>query len=399
LRVGILTTHAPHPATSGGRIRLASFVHALALDHDVRLLVLSSMQPESVDATRSQGVELAHLAYPAWDERSLPDRLRHDVASIIRRSVPTFEAVNTADSRRLISWLGDGADVAIIDTTSLARFGRLLRGQFPSLKIILNTHNIESGLYESLAAQGGIARRVHRRIAAATTRRLEGALDRYADLVLAVSEGERQQLEQMSAGRVPVAVAPNAVDTDHVRALPPATARNLILCGAMNYEPNTEGAQWFIRNVLPQIHQSAPDAKLLVVGRSPPPWLRSLAGPSIEVAADVPDVRPYYARSAVAVVPLLRGGGTRLKILEALALGRPVVSTSIGADGLAPTSAIDIVDSPLQFADAVIRILRSSASATEHIGEGMRYVEQRYSWHALRDVLGDILAKDLRADS
>jgi glycosyltransferase involved in cell wall biosynthesis len=187
-------------------------------------------------------------------------------------------------------------------------------------------------------------------------------------------------------GDTPIRVVPNGVDTEFFRLGTEAERPlELLFTGAMNYAPNADGVAHFCAEILPRIRAVVPDVSLSVVGRDPPPRIQSLARGGVTITGTVPDVRPWMNRAAVFVVPLRVGGGTRLKILEALASGRAVVSTSLGCEGLDVKHGDNILvaDTPAAFADAVVRCLRDPGLRRELGARGRALVEQRYRWDAI----------------
>jgi glycosyltransferase involved in cell wall biosynthesis len=172
----------------------------------------------------------------------------------------------------------------------------------------------------------------------------------------------------------------------------------VVFFGLMSYVPNSDGIGHFLQSIWPRIAESMPDARCKIVGGNPPPSLRAMAGPRVEVTGFVPDLRPHLAEAAVVVVPLRLGGGTRLKIVEAMAMGKAIVSTSLGAEGIEaiPERDLLIEDDPTAFADAVIRLL-SDLNLAARIGQSARALAvSRYSWSGaarkLEDFHADILA-------
>jgi polysaccharide biosynthesis protein PslH len=168
----------------------------------------------------------------------------------------------------------------------------------------------------------------------------------------------------------------------------------------MDWLPNEDGMQYFVREILPRIRQVEPDATLSIIGRAPTPAVRRLADDAgIEVTGRVDDVRPHIAAGSVYVVPLRIGGGTRLKIFEAMAMGKAVVSTTIGAEGLPVTSGRNIViaDEPARFAQAVVHMIRDVDERRRIEAEARRIVVDRYDWSAVaqdfEEALGRVVAK------
>jgi glycosyltransferase involved in cell wall biosynthesis len=158
----------------------------------------------------------------------------------------------------------------------------------------------------------------------------------------------------------------------------------------MGYPPNADAVLYFCRDILPLIEREVPDVRLLIVGHAPPQPVRRLADRhNVTVTGSVPDILPYYRQAKVSIVPLRGGGGTRLKILESMALGRPVVSTSIGCEGLDVDDGIhlEIADRPAEFAGSVIRLLREPARREQIATAARRRMEECYDWSIIAEKL------------
>jgi glycosyltransferase involved in cell wall biosynthesis len=190
--------------------------------------------------------------------------------------------------------------------------------------------------------------------------------------------------------RVPeatVELIPNGVDTDHFRPLDPpdpSAAQRIAFTGAMHYPPNVDAALWFAERIWPRLRRQVPELYFEIVGRDPDPSVVALGRrPGVVVTGEVADVRPHIARSRCVVVPLRAGGGTRLKILEAMAMARPVVSTALGAEGLTITPGHDILiaDDPEGFAAHVLDVLGSPERAARLGQASRRLVDTRYRWN------------------
>ncbi len=163
----------------------------------------------------------------------------------------------------------------------------------------------------------------------------------------------------------------------------------------MDYRPNIDAAAYFCREIFPLIKANAPRVELCIAGRNPPEEVLALAGEGIRVTGTVPSLQPYYAQSAVCIVPLRAGGGTRLKILEAMALGRPVVSTSIGCEGLAveDKTNIFIADNPEDFAARTLQLLNEPDTWKRITTNGRSLVERMYDWDVIAERLSETYKK------
>jgi glycosyltransferase involved in cell wall biosynthesis len=226
-------------------------------------------------------------------------------------------------------------------------------------------------------------------------KRYEALVMRQCDAVLAVAEADRATLLGL-APEATIGVVPNGVDTayfssaamasDRVGALA-FSAPTLVFSGTLDFRPNVDAVTWFVREVLPRVRAREPDARLLVVGKRPAPALRRLADEgALLLTGEVSDVRPYLTGAAVYVVPMRIGGGVRLKLLEALALELPVVSTSMGAEGLAGLRAGEhclMADDATDFAEATLRLLGDPALGRRLGAAGRVLACQRYDWSVI----------------
>jgi glycosyltransferase involved in cell wall biosynthesis len=211
-----------------------------------------------------------------------------------------------------------------------------------------------------------------------------------------VSEREHARLRRLAPGYQPVAVVPNGVDlpSHSIRGDAPEPD-SLIFSGALTYSANFDAAAYFLRDIFPRVRAVRPGARLSITGQlDGVPIDRLPAGAGVRFTGYLPDIRPAIARSWVSVVPLREGGGTRLKILESLALGTPVVATSKGAEGLdlLPGRDIVIADSPAEFAAAVAQLLGDPERRAALSRNGRSAVEARYDWRMIGRQLDDFIA-------
>ena len=355
----MVTPILPYPADSGTRIRLARVVGALRRRHDVSLLSLEA--GDAAGAARALGVPVT--VEPAQSRRGLAP---------LGIAPATTAAVWRAAA-------GTRADVVHVQGTFGAAAAALQRRP-PDVPTVIDDGCVYHLSYERAAALAPSAfGRARGRLRAWRLRRFERALARRATAMVAVSEDEARRMRVLAPGRR-VVVAPNGVDVDAVAPSPPGDA--LLFVGLLGYAPNRDAMEWFAREVLPRLGPEAPE--VLVAGRDPGPALEALARAHrrLRLLGFVPDLAPLYARAAVFVNPMRGGGGTRLKMLGAMAAGKAVVSTTIGAEGLAlaPGREVVIADTPAAFADAVRELLKDRGRAAR-VGQAARaLVEARYRW-------------------
>ena len=375
------------PVNTGGRIRSFHMLRELSRRHHVSLLTthapsedpraLASALPEcevvSVPwALAKRGSARFALALMGSWLSPLPVDLYKARVPALRREL----------SRRVA---GDKVDLIVADFLLAAPNV----GYSASSPTVLFAHNVEHVIWQRMRE---VERRGWRRALLALEsrkmRRYESRACARARLTIAVSDADRRLLAA-AAPSARVSAVPTGVDVDYFA--PDGAAEvpdRLVFTGSMDWYPNEDGIQHFIEAVLPRIRREVPRAALTVVGRNPSARLRALAAAAdVEVTGLVDDVRPHMVAAAVYVVPLRVGGGTRLKIFEALSMAKAVVSTTIGAEGLPLTPGRDFLsaDEPAAFADAVVALLRDPARRRAIGAAGRRLVEARYSWPRVVD--------------
>jgi glycosyltransferase involved in cell wall biosynthesis len=257
-------------------------------------------------------------------------------------------------------------------------------GQKPP-PLVVDSHDIEYDLARQFARAGrSLGRRLYAGANWRKLRREELGTYRDADGVyLCSAVDERRLLDQVPGVRT--AVIPNAADVEYYQPHPtdpPPDGRTVVYFGLLSTIPNIDAVVHFVRDIWPRIAEADPEARCKVIGGRPPPSLVALAGPRVELTGFVSDLRPHLAAAAAVVVPLRLGGGTRLKIVEAMAMGKAIVSTTLGAEGIEAVSGrhILIEDEPAAFADAVSRLLAEPGLAAR-IGQSARQLTvERYAW-------------------
>lgn len=402
MRILAVTTKSPYPLNEGRALRTYNLLRELARENEVHLVsfVQTGEDVEGLEAMRafcaSVEAEPLYLDHPRL-------RLLADAAIEPFGDVPLqVVKYRTPGMRRRLARMLERHrfDAVHLDMLHLAAYLPMFEGTVR----VLTEHNVESAL---------LRRRVEaetRPLVRAYLRRQADRLARYearacaaADAVVAVSELDAAQLAAMDPAIRPI-VVPNGVDTDYFRAVPgiePEPGR-MVFVGGFTWFPNLDAIRWFAESTLPRIAAEVPQAKLVVVGRQPDgAAVRALAAdPRIELAGGVDDIRPIVSRASVFVVPLRVGGGTRLKILDALSMGRAIVSTAVGCEGLEvePGRSILVADTPEAFAAETVRALRDRALATRLGTEGRALVERRYDWRVIaRDLDGVYRRRDAAA--
>jgi polysaccharide biosynthesis protein PslH len=387
MRILVISHIVPYPVISGGAVRLYNLLQRIAARHEVWLgLHLST--PEH-DDTVEHMERICNGVVAGWLDRKHP--LMH-VPGLVRYALAgwplEFKFHYSPELARQVRALCATIDFDIvqIEEVSMVRYLEEIPSDVRARRVV-TMHNIESVQYDRIATftHDRMAKlRLH--LYSWMIRRWEPRCAEQFDRCITVSEDDRDLLLAMNP-HASVTVVPNGVDTRFNMLLPPAEAPAILFVGAMDYLPCVDAMLFFCRHILPRIRRELPDVELWIVGSNPLPEIQRLAGDGIHVTGRVPDVRPYYASSAISVVPLRAGGGTRLKILESMALGRPVVSTTIGCEGLDVVDGqhLLVADRPAAFAAHVVQLLSNMVQYQRIRTNARRLVEACYDWDALTD--------------
>jgi len=264
------------------------------------------------------------------------------------------------------------------------------------LMTIIDQHNIEHEILQRTYEQERASlRKWYNWQECQLLKQTEIARCRNADLTLVTSQREQRALQRILPEQM-IEVVPNGVDLDALEQPDgkQESPHQIVFIGTMDYYPNVQATLFFARQCWPRVRARVPDATWQIVGGDPPPEIQKLAYlPGVTVTGRVPDVRPYLAASALAIAPLQIGGGTRLKILEALAMRKAIVSTSLGCEGLAiePGKHLLVADQPAAFVEAVVTLMRHPEQRAALGSAGRSLVETEYSWQQCGKYLLNVL--------
>jgi glycosyltransferase involved in cell wall biosynthesis len=397
MRILVLTPQLPYPPQQGTAIRNYNIIARLAERHELDLLSFVQEGNELLDGSPlSQHCDLVETVRAP--HRSLNQRLLSTVLS----PLPDMALRLWSESyrQRLTSLVQSNRyDVVQIEGIEMAPYGlwlddwRRSEGQMSRPRLVFDNHNAEY-LLQQRVFETDIRRPSHWLGAAYSLvqwrklRRYESRVCRVMDAVVAVSEADAKALRRLVPHLQPV-VIPNGVDLELYASDTPALGlqqRALVFTGKMDFRPNVDAVLWFADEVLPMIAETCSDAHLYVVGQKPHERLQRLAGhPSITVTGWVEDPRPYIAEAIVYVVPLRMGGGTRLKVLEAMSMGKAMVSTTLGCEGFPVTSGKELLieDSPEDFARAVAELLDDASLRSDLGSRALLFVQEGYDWDAI----------------
>jgi len=373
MRILIACPTLPYPQSSGYAIRIFQLVRLLQQQHEVTLLTYGD--PSDRDASDELRALVPDLHVVQRGTTLTAKRLDQLTTLISRQSFQRRYQYSAEFQQKLDELSVRAYDIINIEISSLAVF------RFdPRAALVLDEHDIVYELlYRMAQTEQSPLRRLYNRVEYAKVRRDEIGAWRTVDGCLTTSPREERIIRQL-APSTPVLVAPNGVDVDYFSPGDEAIDPNaLVMTGFMKTRPNIDGALYFVNEILPRIRAVRPQMMVYLVGAAPPEEIKRLASDHVVVTDAVPDVRPYVRRAAVFVVPLRMGGGTRLKVLEALSMNKAMVSTSLGCEGIDVEHGehLLIADDAEEFAKAVLALCDDPVLATRLASRGRERVLSR----------------------
>jgi len=395
MRILFLSPTVPFPLTDGGRIRVFNLHKQIATKNDVTLLALET-QPtdaEGVSQLQQLGIQVHLVANaptlpPVSFGTLLKAFLKRHPITVARYDLPIYR-------QKLKELVATGTfDLVHYEMFHTAQFYTETR-----LPGVLSQQNVDSEIWRRLC---GETVNPFYKFAYWTQQlafqRYERVLSSKFDAVTCTSDIDAIVFQRHCAEDV-IEIIPNGVDITHYQPdVSSEVPAHLIYIGSMDWYPNEDAVGFFVDEVLPRIQENVPDVRFSIVGGNPSARVQKLAErKGVIVTGRVPEIKPYFAEATVFVVPLRIGSGTRLKILEALAMGKAIVSTSVGAEGLdlKDSEEIFIADEPPVFADAVTRLLTDTSLRRRIGGNGRARVERDYDWRSIGEKLHHLYTKIL----
>lgn len=384
-RILFVLPQIPYPPESGGRIVTWNTLRRFADDFDCWVACLYHHRSELDGLVEVRQRVREVMAFPAGSRLS-PWRM---LGSVVRRR--PYKAVRFWNER-MAEYIQQLIEREKIDIVHAQNFyaAQYITGQEPCLRVHYK-ENIEGRVMAQFARQAAPPLSWILPFEAWRTLSFERRLLRRYHRVLSISTSETELLRKKSRRRR------TAPEIAHLRPgfdlaahplLPPPTddPPSLIFPGTFSYPPNDGAARWFLNDVWSRIWTRAPGTRVRFVGNTPRPWLQEYDGKEgIEVTGRVPDMRPYYEKAGIVIIPLHVGGGVKLKLLEAMALGRPVIATSVGIEGLGvtPGREVEVVDDPVGFAERVLELLRDPERRRLQAERARQLVEKNHDWDTI----------------
>lgn len=380
----------PYPPNRGGKIRPFNMVRHLSKKHTIVVGSLAHTEEEL-----RQGSGLNEHCNEVLAE-VLPNSARWMRAG---RALPSYRSSSVAYfwSPQLRRKIEDASrryrfDAIIVHCAFAAQYALGIPAKFR----LLDFGDLDSGKWFDYKSFRAFPLSVGYGLEGCKLRRYETQLAKNFDYCTVTTQGELEEFKKLKV-EVPSTVIPNGVDSGYFRPRPESpNGRVIVFVGRMDYFPNIDAAEYFAKNIFPLIRQRVPNAELQLVGSDPNHVVLNLATiPGVTVTGHVPDVRPYLSDATVTIAPLRLARGTQNKILESMAMGIPVVASSVAAKGVAAMQGAQLLvaDEPEQFANAVLRILDNGTLRKSLSESARRQVEETHSWPRSMQILDNILDK------
>jgi len=388
MRILMLNSEIPFPPITGAQSRTYHLLKGLAAEHDVTLIGFTW---DSHDSPIICSLPVEVISVP-WDLSEPYRKMREGNPSVSQAAYrhlayesaePWFVSYyNSATMERFLAELQSRSfDLILIEHSFMARFLPFLRPDVPK---VLDMHNVHTLMAWRRAQERSGSEKEAAVKEFERTQSFERTVCSACQLCLCCSDQDAEAARHF-LNIEHLKVIPNGVDTAVMTpGKAPATPGYVLFTGMLNYEPNVEAVRYFVREMLPLIQAEVPYATFHIAGADPSPEVKALAADNVYIHDSVPDMRPYFHQASVVVVPLLHGGGTRLKILDAAACGKPIVSTSVGAEGLNFVDGRDLLlaDSPDRFVQSVLSLLLNPDHQAE-VSRWARRAAEAYDWSGI----------------
>lgn len=393
-----------YPPQNGGSLRCYHILREMARENEVYLFTVQPAADfvgviEPIFPNNVTVISLFHAPVYKSIFNLLPVKLANAINyRLIKKSFRDITNIYFLNAYKLLSKTLKEVEPDTVfyeNLEAVGLFSAVLKKQLPSAKQIYDAHNVDSLLWSQMAiAQNNPMLNNY----AAYALKTEKNLFKMVDGVFCCSEHDKEKLMQLNKGKLKAWMIPNGVDTE-AKSFDPNLAKQLnseiLFCGSLDYYPNEEGLLWFYNQVFPLVKKAVPNVILTLVGscQIKESYQKLLNDSSVKFEGRVVDVQPFYNRASVCIAPLLSGSGTRLKILEAMSFGNPVVSTSVGAEGieLKVGKHLLIADDPNDFARRVIELFQMKDLFENVRNEANRLVQSQYDWKKIGNTINNAL--------
>lgn len=373
----------PYPPNDGGAIAMLNMAKGLkAAGCDLTILTYNT-QKHFFDTNKlpSTVKNLGPMYAVEIDTSVKPLGAFFNLFSSKSYNISRFDQESVREELKLIL-ANNQFDIIHFEGLFTSMYVDLIRQLSPKSILVLRQHNIEYKIWERMAAQASFPKKAYLKLLARRLKKYELKVYNQFDAIVPITEVDQKVVSDYNS-TINTFVSPTGVDSsDYINKVKDFDQNSVFHFGSLNWMPNVEGVKWFLENAWPIINEAKPELKFFIAGRDMPDWISDLNGKNnVVVVGEVDDAAEFYGSKNVMVVPLLSGSGMRIKMIEGMAAGKPIVSTKIGAEGIdvTPNKDVIITDDPESFAKAVIELINNKEKAVELGRNAQSIVETRYS--------------------
>ncbi len=394
MKILIIDEEFPYPLNSGKRLRTSNLTYELALTNDVSYLAFGDIASEAAKHFKSKNIQPIAVTPINNKKSGLSFYLKLMTNLFSSEPYIVTSHYSSEFETQLLKLINEQKfDVIICEWTPYAQYVK----NITKSKSIIVAHNIESDIWKRYYEnESNPLKRFYIGLQYKKVLNFEKNCFKWVDGATAVSSIDASFIKKLNLPYTP-AIIENGVDTDFFT--PSDTTplpHRLAFTGSMDWRPNQDAAEFFASEILPLLKKSIPDIEAYFIGRNPPPHIKELNKiDGITITGMVDDVRTYIADGSLYIVPLRIGGGSRLKILEAMGMKKPIISTSVGAEGLEVTDLHDILiaDTPQEFCDTILKALKDKALCDKIAKNGFSLVHEKYKWSSIGKKLNKYLSE------
>ncbi len=361
MKVLVITHKNPYPPNDGGSMAMFTMINGLLLNNcDVNVLAMNPLKLFKPIDKQCIPTNINFQAIPVNTNVSIVGAIKNLFSShsyfVSRFLSKEFEQV-------LIKKLQEkNYDIVQFESIFPAVYIDTVR-QYSNAKIILSAHNIEYQIWNRVIdVEKSYIKKLYFTIQKNRLRKFEESIFRKSDGITAITELDKKEIQDIVPEKS-IVVTPNGLNMRHYTLLPFESQKisTIFFIGSLDWIPNQQGIVWFLDNVWPLVIQRAPDIQLIIAGKNIPQWLMDRKEKNVTYQPNLPDVKPLFQNHAIMISPILSGSGIRVKIIEGLAFGKCIISTTIGAEGIPCTHQKDIIiaDTPYDFATAILELVRN----------------------------------------
>jgi len=388
MKILFLTTKFPYPPDSGGKIDTYNNLILLAKNFDVIFVYLEEKNKYEEDFKEKTSIK--NIYYFPLDTRNKLWKIALNTFSQYPYTISKYWSFETCEKIKYLI-KRENISIVFLDHLHTAFYGNLIRKDFSSTKILLREHNVESEFWQRVyLEEKNLLKKLFLRIQARKVLNYEKNIVKIFDKCLMISKRDEKILKSICK-EAKTTLVPAAIDLDKYREYRAINIVpfSMIFIGDYSWIPNVKGVLWFLEKVWPKVKNNFPDAKIFIIGRKPPNTIKRYASRNVIVAGEVDDVKQAIARADIFIAPLFSGAGIRIKILEAMAIGKPVVSTSLGASGInvEHMKNIIIADTEKQFLDGIKYLLAKREARDKLAKNGIRVIESDHSFEKIEQAL------------